>query len=130
MSVLVFRGQQRFPKLRHHYGLLDGWLIKAGKSFGHVRGVVTTLALVPAVVDVVGDTPVVAAGGIADGRGMAAALMLGRLAPGSGLVSSPRRKRPFIPSIDNGSLRRAKTTRSIAPTCSTSAGQMRHIGCY
>ncbi len=50
----------------------QGW--EAG---GHVRGVVTTLALVPAVVDAVGDTPVVAAGGIADGRGMAAALMLG-----------------------------------------------------
>ena len=41
-----------------------------------MRGVVTTLALVPAVVDAVGNTPVVAAGGIADGRGMAAALML------------------------------------------------------
>ena len=50
----------------------QGW--EAG---GHVRGVVTTMALVPAVVDAVGDTPVVAAGGIADGRGMAAALMLG-----------------------------------------------------
>lgn len=50
----------------------QGW--EAG---GHVRGVVTTLALVPAVVDAVGDTPVVAAGGIADGRGMAAALILG-----------------------------------------------------
>jgi nitronate monooxygenase len=36
-----------------------------------------TLALVPAVVDVAGDIPVAAAGGIADGRGLAAALMLG-----------------------------------------------------
>src|ERR1700743_1544671 len=33
--------------------------------------------LVPAIVDAVGDTPVIAAGGIADGRGMAAALSLG-----------------------------------------------------
>jgi nitronate monooxygenase len=45
---------------------------------GHVWGKVGTMALVPAVVDVVdGRAPVVAAGGIADGRGLAAALMLG-----------------------------------------------------
>ena len=49
----------------------QGW--EAG---GHVRGTVTTLALVPRVVDVV-DVPVVAAGGIADGRGLAAVLALG-----------------------------------------------------
>ena len=36
-----------------------------------------TLPLVPAVVDAIGDVPVIAAGGIADGRGLAAALMLG-----------------------------------------------------
>src|SRR5439155_14599953 len=36
-----------------------------------------TLPLVPAVVDAVGDIPVVAAGGIADGRGLTAVLLLG-----------------------------------------------------
>lgn len=51
--------------------IAQGW--EAG---GHVWGQVSTMALVPAVVDAV-DIPVVAAGGIADGRGMAAALMLG-----------------------------------------------------
>lgn len=50
----------------------QGW--EAG---GHVRGMVATMPLVPAVVDQVGDVPVVAAGGIADGRGLAAALALG-----------------------------------------------------
>lgn len=43
---------------------------------GHT-GQVTTLALVPVVVDAVAPTPVLAAGGIADGRAIAAALMLG-----------------------------------------------------
>jgi len=50
----------------------QGW--EAG---GHVRGEVATMALVPAVVDAVAAIPVVAAGGIGDGRGVAAALMLG-----------------------------------------------------
>jgi nitronate monooxygenase len=36
-----------------------------------------TLPLVPAVVDAIAPTPVIAAGGIADGRGLAAALVLG-----------------------------------------------------
>src|SRR2546426_10211326 len=50
----------------------QGW--EAG---GHVRGTVATMPLVPCVVDAVSPTPVVAAGGIADGRGLAAALALG-----------------------------------------------------
>jgi NAD(P)H-dependent flavin oxidoreductase YrpB (nitropropane dioxygenase family) len=50
----------------------QGW--EAG---GHVRGTVATLPLVPTVIDAVSPTPVVAAGGIADGRGLAAALALG-----------------------------------------------------
>lgn len=43
---------------------------------GHVGGM-STLPLVPQVVDVVNGVPVLAAGGIADGRGLAAVLMLG-----------------------------------------------------
>src|SRR5580704_2688471 len=50
----------------------QGW--EAG---GHVQGQVSTMALVPRVVDAVAPIPVVAAGGIADGRGLAAALALG-----------------------------------------------------
>jgi nitronate monooxygenase len=46
----------------------------AGGHSGMSRG---TIGLVPAVVDAVGPIPVVAAGGIADGRGLAAALSLG-----------------------------------------------------
>ncbi len=46
----------------------------AGGHSGAMRG---TIGLVPAVVDIAGSVPVVAAGGIADGRGLAAALALG-----------------------------------------------------
>ncbi len=48
---------------------------EGGESGGHI-GEAHTLPLVPQVVDTV-DIPVIAAGGIADGRGMAAAFMLG-----------------------------------------------------
>ena len=44
---------------------------------GHISGTVSTMVLVPRVVDAVTPAPVVAAGGIADGRGLAAALALG-----------------------------------------------------
>lgn len=46
-------------------------------SGGHGRSGRGTIGLVPAIVDAVNPLPVVAAGGIADGRGLAAALMLG-----------------------------------------------------
>jgi enoyl-[acyl-carrier protein] reductase II len=52
-------------------------LVAQGSEAGGNSGWISTMALVPAVVDVAGDVPVVAAGGIADGRGIAAALMLG-----------------------------------------------------
>lgn len=50
----------------------QGW--EAG---GHVQSEVATLPLVPRVVDAVPETPVIAAGGIGDGRTIAAVLTLG-----------------------------------------------------
>ena len=56
---------------------LDVIVAQGWEADGHVKGEISTLALVPRVVDSVAPTPVVAAGGIADGRGVAAALALG-----------------------------------------------------
>src|SRR5271155_2163302 len=55
----------------------DAIIAQGFEAGGHVRGVVTTLALVPEVRDAIGDLPMIAAGGIVDGRGLAAVLALG-----------------------------------------------------
>jgi NAD(P)H-dependent flavin oxidoreductase YrpB (nitropropane dioxygenase family) len=52
-------------------------VIAQGSDSGGHTGIVPTFALVPQVVDAAGGTPVLAAGGIADGRGIVAALALG-----------------------------------------------------
>jgi nitronate monooxygenase len=52
-------------------------IVAEGTEAGGHGGVRSTLPLVPAVIDAAAPVPVVAAGGIADGRGIAAALMLG-----------------------------------------------------
>ncbi len=56
-------------------GGADAVVAEGMESGGHI-GSATTMTLVPQVVDAV-DIPVIAAGGIADGRGFAAAFMLG-----------------------------------------------------
>jgi len=54
----------------------DVVISQGGEAGGHA-GAIGGFALLPAVVDAVAPLPVVAAGGIADGRGLAAALLLG-----------------------------------------------------
>ena len=68
-------------KVRHAVAAVDAGcdiVVAQGTEAGGHTGRVATMALVPQVVDAVGDrVPVVAAGGIVDGRGLAAALALG-----------------------------------------------------
>lgn len=66
--------------VRHARRVVDDGVdivVAQGADGGGHTGRVGTMSLIPAVVDAVGDVPVLAAGGIADGRGLAAALALG-----------------------------------------------------
>jgi NAD(P)H-dependent flavin oxidoreductase YrpB (nitropropane dioxygenase family) len=56
---------------------VDVVVAQGAEAGGHVAGEVSTLVLVPRVVDTIAPVPVVASGGIADGRGLVAALALG-----------------------------------------------------
>jgi len=65
-------------------------IVAQGSEAGGHTGYASTMTLVPAVIDVVGQ-PVLAAGGIADGRGLAAALALGAAGAwvGTRFIASP-----------------------------------------
>jgi NAD(P)H-dependent flavin oxidoreductase YrpB (nitropropane dioxygenase family) len=76
---------------------IDVIVAQGVEAGGHVAGEVSTLALIPRVVDAVAPRPVVAAGGIADGRGVVAVLALGAQAAMLGtrfLASAESRAHP------------------------------------
>jgi nitronate monooxygenase/enoyl-[acyl-carrier protein] reductase II len=61
----------------------DAIMIQGIEAGGHVRGVDPLLVALPAVVDAV-SVPVIASGGVADGRGLASALVMGAQAVSMG----------------------------------------------
>ena len=94
----------------------DAVIAEGMESGGHV-GETTTFALVPQVVDAV-SIPVIAAGGIADGRGVAAAVALGAQAVQMGTrfvcatecIAHPAYKRAIIAATDRDTIVGGKTT--------------------
>ena len=70
---------------------VDAIIAQGVEAGGHTAGEVTTMALVPRVVDAVAPISVAAAGGIADARGLVAALALGAQAVmiGTRLIATP-----------------------------------------
>jgi len=75
MRVLGLAGNVR-AALRHKKAGAD-FIVAQGHEAGGHTGRVGTLALVPQVVDAAAPTPILAAGGIGDSRGLVAALALG-----------------------------------------------------
>lgn len=72
----------------------DALCVQGWEAGGHVRSTIALLPLLCAVLDVVGTTPVIAAGGIANGRGLAAVLAAG----GAGVWMGTR----FLMSHESG----------------------------
>ncbi|UDY36942.1 NAD(P)H-dependent flavin oxidoreductase [Dermatobacter hominis] len=88
-------------------------VVAQGTEAGGHTGQIATMALVPQVVDAVGDrAPVVAAGGIFDGRGLAAALALGAVGVwvGTRFIATPEAqavagyKERILASAEDGTL--------------------------
>ncbi|HEX5210616.1 MAG TPA: nitronate monooxygenase [Pseudolabrys sp.] len=88
-------------------------IVAQGAEAGGHGAIRSTLPLVPAVVDAAGKVPVVAAGGIADGRGLAAALMLGadgvlmgtRFLASEEALIAPEAKQRVVDTDGDGTLR-------------------------
>jgi NAD(P)H-dependent flavin oxidoreductase YrpB (nitropropane dioxygenase family) len=84
IKVLALAGAVRHA-IRHASNGVDVIVAQGYEAGGHT-GTIANFALIPQVVDAVSPTPVVAAGGIADGRGLAAALSLGAVGVWCGTV--------------------------------------------
>jgi len=103
--------------LRHQAIGVDIIVAQGYEAGGHT-GEIATMVLVPEVVDAVAPTPVIAAGGIASGRQMAAALALGAQGVWCGSVwltteeaeTQPIVKEKFLAATSSDTLRSRSTT--------------------
>lgn len=94
------------------------FVVAQGTEAGGHCGEISTMVLVPDVVDVMGDTPVLAAGGIACGRQVAAALALGAAGVWTGSVwlvtqeaeTHPVVKEKFLAAQANDTVRTPAST--------------------
>lgn len=104
------------PAQRLEEAGVDAIVAEGMESGGHI-GETTTMALVPQVVDSV-SIPVIAAGGIADGRGLAAALALGaqgvqigtRFACSEESIAHPGYKQKVLDAHDRSTVITGRTT--------------------
>src|SRR5690625_312573 len=83
----------------------------------------TTMTLIPQIVKHV-DIPIIAAGGIGDGKGLAAALMLGAQAVQMGTRFIATKEAPFHPNYKNAVLQATDTTAQII---GRTVGQTRRV---
>lgn len=74
-------------------------IIAQGTEAGAHTGSIATMVLTPEIVDLAGETPVLAAGGIADGRQMCAALALGAAGAWTGSVWLSAEEAPVPPAV-------------------------------
>ena len=90
---------------------VDAVIAEGTESGGHV-GEMTTMALVPQVVDAV-DVPVIAAGGIADGRGLMAAFALGAVGAQLGTCLLASEECPIHPNYKQAVLKAADSDTTV-----------------
>ena len=107
---------------------VDGIIAQGLEAGGHVKSTTALSTLLPAVVEAVSPVPVIAAGGIADGRGLVAALSLGAQAVSLGRAFYVVRRRSRNRPTRNEWCRARPRTPSIPPS-SISAGMLPTESC-
>ena len=103
--------------LAHKHGGVD-FVIAQGHEAGGHTGEITTMVLVPQVVEAVAPLPVLAAGGIATGRQMAAAMVLGAQGVWTGSVWLTSAESELDPVVRD-KLVAASSDQTARPRCIT-----------